>query len=53
MIQFIIIFLSLVNSGENTTTVNSGFGNIKEVEMTQDEGPITGNTGQLPPPPFN
>lgn len=53
MIQLILMLFSLTGSGENTTTVNSGFENAGVVTAMQDGGPITGNTGQLPPPPSN
>ncbi|MEJ5106208.1 hypothetical protein [Chryseobacterium sp. MYb328] len=46
------MLFSLVGSGENTTTIKSGFENVKEVTEVQDGGPVTGNTGQTPPP-FN
>lgn len=50
MIHFIIMLVSIVYSDRSTTATNSGFENIEKMADNNNGGPISGNTGQTPPP---
>ncbi|WES96266.1 hypothetical protein P2W68_15585 [Chryseobacterium arthrosphaerae] len=52
MIQFILVLFTLTFSNNNADTITSASQEQETINIMPNDGPVGGNSGQLPPPPF-